>query len=95
MTPAGTEPLNWASRTPGAAARLLTGGKYSLRLRLLIFEFAFGITYSDAMKESLRSAAALPLRLIVAIPATPTWFLLPAFANDSLKAVVAASLLQP
>src|SRR5215471_4011942 len=40
-------------------------------------------------------AATLPLRLVVAVPpGTPVWFLVAAFANDSLKAVVAATLLR-
>ncbi len=40
-------------------------------------------------------AATLPLRLAVAVPPnTPMWFLLAAFANDSLKAIVAAALLR-
>jgi PAS domain S-box-containing protein len=40
-------------------------------------------------------AATLPLRLVVAVPpSTPVWFLLAAFANDSLKAVLAATLLR-
>jgi integral membrane sensor domain MASE1 len=40
-------------------------------------------------------AAPLPIRLVVAIsPATPTWFLLAVFLNDSLKALVAAALLR-
>ena len=40
-------------------------------------------------------AAPLPLRLLVAVtPGTPIWFLLAAFANDSLKAFVAAALLR-
>ena len=39
--------------------------------------------------------APLPLRLLVALPpSAPLWFLLAAFLNDSLKAVVAASLLR-
>ena len=38
---------------------------------------------------------SLPLRLVVAIPTgTPLWFLLTAFANDSFKAVLAATLLR-
>ena len=37
----------------------------------------------------------LPVRLLVAVaPGTPIWFLLAAFANDSLKALVAAALLR-
>ena len=40
-------------------------------------------------------AAPLPLRLLVAVPPdTPMWFLLAAFLNDSLKALVAAALLR-
>ena len=40
-------------------------------------------------------AATLPLRLVVAVPPdTPMWFLLAAFANDSLKALVAATLVR-
>jgi PAS domain S-box-containing protein len=40
-------------------------------------------------------AATLPLRLVVAVPSgTPVWFLLAAFANDSLKALLAAALLR-
>jgi PAS domain S-box-containing protein len=40
-------------------------------------------------------AAPLPVRLFVALtPDTPTWFLLAAFANDSLKALLAAALLR-
>ena len=40
-------------------------------------------------------AAPLPLRLLIAVPPdTPTWFLLAAFLNDSLKALVAAALLR-
>ena len=40
-------------------------------------------------------AATLPLRLLFAIPPdTPTWFLFAAFANDSLKALLAAGLLR-
>jgi len=40
-------------------------------------------------------AAPLPLRLLVAVPPhTPMWFLLTAFLNDSLKALVAAALLR-
>ncbi len=39
--------------------------------------------------------ATLPIRLLVALPAdSPTWFLLAAFANDSLKAVLAAVLVR-
>jgi PAS domain S-box-containing protein len=39
--------------------------------------------------------ATLPIRLLVALPAaSPTWFLLAAFANDSLKAVLAAALVR-
>jgi PAS domain S-box-containing protein len=39
--------------------------------------------------------SALPLRLAVAVPHdTPSWFLLVAFANDSLNALVAALLLR-
>ena len=34
-------------------------------------------------------AATLPLRLVIAVPpGTPVWFLLVAFANDSLKALL-------
>ena len=40
-------------------------------------------------------AATLPIRLLVSLPpASPTWFLLAAFANDSLKAVLAAVLVR-
>jgi PAS domain S-box-containing protein len=40
-------------------------------------------------------AAPLPIRLLVALPPnTPMWFLLAAFLNDSLKALVAAELLR-
>jgi PAS domain S-box-containing protein len=40
-------------------------------------------------------AAPLPLRLFLLLPpGTPTWFLLVAFLNDSLKALVAAALLR-
>ena len=40
-------------------------------------------------------AATLPIRLLVALPAnSPTWFLLAAFANDSLKAILAAALVR-
>ncbi|HWB85303.1 MAG TPA: ATP-binding protein [Bryobacteraceae bacterium] len=40
-------------------------------------------------------AATLPIRLMVAVPPeAPTWFLLAAFANDSLKALLAATLLR-
>ena len=40
-------------------------------------------------------AAPLPLRLFITIPpGTPMWFLLAAFLNDSLKALVAAALLR-
>jgi integral membrane sensor domain MASE1 len=39
--------------------------------------------------------APLPIRLLVAAsPSTPMWFLLAAFANDSLKALVAAGLVR-
>ncbi len=39
--------------------------------------------------------ATLPLRLLVEVPAgTPVWFLLTAFANDSFKALLAATLLR-
>ena len=39
--------------------------------------------------------APLPLRLLVAVPPdTPMWFLLAAFLNDSLKALVAAAFLR-
>src|SRR5260370_32926932 len=39
--------------------------------------------------------ASLPLRLFVGLPPdAPIWFLLAAFLNDSLKAVVAAALLR-
>ncbi len=40
-------------------------------------------------------SATLPIRLLVALPAnSPMWFLLAAFANDSLKAVLAAALVR-
>src|SRR5262249_43650637 len=40
-------------------------------------------------------ATTLPLRLTFAVPpGTPVWFLLAAFANDSLKALAAAVLLR-
>ena len=40
-------------------------------------------------------AATLPVRLVVAVPpGTPVWFLLVAFANDSLKALLTATLLR-
>ncbi len=40
-------------------------------------------------------AATLPVRLLIALPTdSPPWFLLAAFANDSLKALVAAALIR-
>ena len=40
-------------------------------------------------------AAPLPVRLLVAVPPDmPMWFLLAAFLNDSLKALLAAALLR-
>ncbi len=40
-------------------------------------------------------AATLPVRLLIALPAdSPPWFLFAAFANDSLKALVAAALIR-
>jgi PAS domain S-box-containing protein len=39
-------------------------------------------------------AAPLPLRLLLALPTAPAWFLVAAFLNDSLKALVAATLLR-
>jgi PAS domain S-box-containing protein len=54
-----------------------------------------GLLLSRPRSWPIYICGTLPLRLVIAVPAdTPWWFLFAAFANDSLKGLLAAALLR-